>query len=339
MLAGVTRATVSYVLSGKAKDLKITPGVVDRVEKAARKLDYQPNLAARALAMGRTQQIAIVVPSPEYFRNYYWGPILAGIERSAAATNYSVLLLASEPDPVRCAEAYLRQRRVDVAILFLERETESLARLPVAPVLVGGQPAGGRIPVVLNDMRAAVEDIVSHLCGLGRKRVAWLGLAQAAVAPGSDRLVALKDACRRRDVELMSINIEGASEDVLRRNDGAAITAWREGIVRSGFQASSVDAVVCWNDVAALGLYAWMTERGLRPGREIAVVGFDDHFAEICLPPLASVSFDEEEIGRVAVGAALRILEGPEATAELLAESPLLVPARFRPRESCGWTE
>lgn len=132
-IAGVTRATVSYVLTGRAEELKITPAVVQRVRAAAEKLRYLPNLAARSLAAGKPHQIGLVMPGPEFVHNRYWGPIVAGVERAALQANYDVLLLASHEVLIETAESYLLQNRVDIVLVLGKHDLGRLRKLPVSP--------------------------------------------------------------------------------------------------------------------------------------------------------------------------------------------------------------
>lgn len=89
--AGVTRATVSYVLTGRAEELSITPEVVKRVERAAARLGYLPNLAARALVSGRSRTLGLMLRG-----NPFWGLIAEGVESAALDAGYDVLLMRGQ---------------------------------------------------------------------------------------------------------------------------------------------------------------------------------------------------------------------------------------------------
>lgn len=97
-------------------------------------------------------------------------------------------------------------------------------------------------------------------------------------------------------------------------------------------QFPEVDALVCGNDVIAYGAYHVLTERGLKIGEDVAVLGFDDSpYSRQIKPGLATVRVDSEQLGYESVKVCSRVLEG---------EKPqITVPTVFVPRESCGCGE
>ncbi len=329
-LAGVTRATVSYVLTGRAEELKITPAVIERVKEAARKLRYVPNLAARSLAAGRSRQIGLLLPIPEFVRNQYWGPIASGVERAAMQAGYDVLLLASHTDLYQTAENYLMQNRVDVIIALGEHMSSLLSRLPVPPVVIGHASDPNRVPLVYSIVDQAFKELVDHLEAKGISKITWLGPNTSSHPSSQDRLFALQKECITRHLKLAVVEMRPSS-DVFRLRESDAIDHWYHLIQKSPESLSDTEAVVCWNDTIALGLYRWMGENHLVPGRDVAVCGFDDFYAEAALPSLSTISFESKKLGGQAVNLALELLA---KDSQREAFSQVAVPAKFIARRS-----
>jgi len=329
-LAGVTRATVSYVLTGRAVGLKITPAVIERVKEASRKLRYVPNLAARSLAAGRSRQIGLLLPAPGFLNNHYWGPIAAGVERAALRAGYDVLLLASHEDIYQTAENYLNQNRVDIIIaLGLESET-LLNRLPMPPVIIGAPRATCKVPLVHSGIDHAVAGIFDSLQASDVSQVAWLGPISGLHPSTQDRLAAVRKECSQRRIHLKAFELP-SSPVGLRLDGEKSINHWYELIKKSAKLPDGTRALLCWNDMVALGSYLWLSDLNLQPGRDVAVTGFDDYFAETALPSLSTVSLESETLGEEAVKLALEILGSESRRAPF---PQVTVPARFVARNS-----
>ena len=310
-LAGVTRATVSYVLNGKAEGLKITKPVIERVKTAATKLRYVPNLAARSLAAGKSKQIGLMVPGLHYLQNVYWAPMIAGVERAALKAGYDVLLLASHGDAFSTAENYLLQKRVDVIVKLGDSDSrELLARLPCPPVLIGEPSLTGNTPSVHSNIGEALGKAVDALAARGARRIHWVGPASGVHRPSEDRIDFIRKRAKHHGMEVSSIDLPGAP---LSENTTPAveIANCHQAIKKSADLLSGAEAIICWNDLVALAIYDWMAERSLKPGKDIAVIGIDDRYAETALPPLSSINFNNELLGEAAVKLALQVLDTP----------------------------
>jgi len=335
-LAGVTRATVSYVLTGRAQTLKITPEVIERVEKSAKKLRYLPNLAARSLAAGQSRQIGLLIPGPEFVKNYYWGPILAGVENAALKLNYDILLLSSGNDAVEKMKNYLLQNRIDISISIGSAQKLVGKRFPVPPVTVGSKSNDSKLPSVYTEVGSAIRDVVENMRRLGVERVVWVGPKHTSMHMGAslDRQQWLMRYCEEAALPLEVWNLESSPAVERVRTTEAEIAYWDSLIAQSGFVPKRKLGFLCWNDLVALGLYKHLNSLNLMPGRDVAVVGFDNHFAEAALPPLASIGFNAEKMGEAAVEMAVSILE-QRRTGKRLRQTPVAeVPARLLMRAS-----
>jgi len=330
-LAGVTRATVSYVLNGRAEQLKITEAVIKRVEEAARKLDYHPNLSARSLAAGRSCQLGLLVPQG-YVHTHYWGLLASGVERAALEANYDVLLLARGGDPYQMAESYLRQRRVDGIIILGEPPDGGWLQLPMPPVVMGGR-RDSYLPRVVTDM----EPAIARLCKVMKEklcsRMIWIGPLQSLEDSSSDRLSYLRQHCGELGIDLVEVELHTRRD--AHWSVAEEVGAWKRLMMDANPRVEKGDCLVCWNDFLALGAYGYLARWGMEPGRDVAVVGFDNSYAEAALPPLSSIGFNVKEMGEAAVRITLELIAKsgnlPSKTCPVIETA-----ARLHVRESLG---
>lgn len=332
-LAGVTRATVSYVLAGRARELKITDAVVRRVEEAARRLDYTPNHAARSLASGKSMTLGLLLGGPASVVMPFWSQIAEGAEAAALEAGYDVLLVSVRQAPARVGMRYLRQRRVD-ALIALGQASPTSARAwrgaAVPPVVIQAFGPPG-LPSVGLDAAVGLREAMEHLAGLGHRRLLWLSLGR--------RHDYGRSAVAQRAAQELGLGLEVAHLDVAARPIGlpadAQVAFWRDAIGARLPDPPAASAILCWNDQMALGLYAVLEQRGMRVPGDVSVVGFDDLEAPLALPPLSSVSHEFHQMGAAATRLALRMVRG-ELSAEAASGTVVLVPSRFVARQSTG---
>jgi len=337
-LAGVTRATVSYVLTGRAEALKITPEVIRRVEKAAKKLHYLPNLAARSLAAGQSRQIGLIIPGPDFVRNYYWGPMIAGVEKAALKCDYDILLITGGGEFMDKTRNYLLQNRIDIAIALGSPKYLAGRRFPVPPVLVGSRADTEKIPCVYTSVQAAVEQSVAAMKRLGVNRAVWIGpeMTSERSSQSRDRLRWFDHYCREAGLPMEKWELKNLSLPPNQYRIESEISYWASQIRELRTQPEKNMGFLCWNDLIALGLYRELDIRELVPGKEVAVVGFDNHFAGAAWPSLASIGFNAEKLGEAAVEIALEILDQRKKGKQVDAAKTVEVPARLLMRSSLG---
>ncbi len=333
-LAGVTRASVSYVLTGRAEELKITPAVVRRVRDAARKLNYIPHFAARSLAAGRSFTLGFMVPELGAESGYFWGPIVVGAEDEALKAGYEVILLSGRGQPVQASEACLSQGRADGIVVLGGEASQMWHRLSIPPVVLNAADPPPRVPTVRLDARPGFAGAVSHLAALGHTRLLWIGVEPKAQAASADREESVTARAKELGLQLSKINLPGSALRSFSRVEDS-IGFWTRVIEAAIPRRPTATAAVCWNDFVALGFYAWMRERGLHPGRDISVIGFDDHFASSAIPALSSVSYRSGMLGAAAVRLAVDIAVG-KVTHEQARQTVVSVPAEYVPRASAA---
>ncbi|MCX7846772.1 MAG: LacI family transcriptional regulator [bacterium] len=331
--AGVTRATVSYVLSGGAAAARITPEVAERVRAAAAELGYVPNIAARVLASGRTRTLGLVIGGVPQGINPFWGRIAEGAEAEALVADYSVLLISEAGIQTPADLLRMCHGRIDGLLVLGEtlREHErALLEMPWPVVAV--QPGCARkVATVALDAAPGIRAAVEHLAKLGHRRIGWVGppIGMARVRAHVTREAA--NACGLSCRYWMT----RAGELPLSHPLDRIIAHWEGQIKEVLPQRLPVTAVVCWNDRVALGLYRVLAKRGLYVPRDISVIGFDDLEGPLADPPLSSVSHEFKALGRAATRLVLRLLRGWEGGGKGV-ETHVEVAAHFVRRESTG---
>jgi LacI family transcriptional regulator len=325
-LAGVSRSTVSRVINGGGS---VSVEVRDRVQDAIRRTGYTPNAAARSLVSGRSGVIGLLIPSRVHaiFEDPYFPRLIQGISAASNQSDTTVSLFLSQ-DEAEESERYMRIIRsgfVDGLIITATRMADPLvARMAAAavPVVMIGRPEIGGISYVDVDNRGGARQAATHLCGLGRRRIALVAAPVNTVA-GLDRLSGFVDG-------LASC---GLALDPELRADGDFTAA-------SGYRAMRQllpmrpDAVFAGSDTMAIGVLRALRESGVRVPEDVAVVGFDGLTAsEHSLPPLTTVRQPVAQTGARAVHILNDLLSG-------VAKPPVveIVPVDLVVRESCGAT-
>lgn len=326
--AGVSVRTVSNVVSGAGP---VAPATRARVQQVLDEVGYRPNLAARHLRGGRTGVIGLVVPelTSAYFAE------LAGLV-VAAARERSWTVLVNESGGTAEGERRLLEgsgtRMLDGLVLspwaLPPEELSRLAdRLPL--VVLGERDPAGLTDHVSVDNVAAAHAVTSHLLGLGRRRIAAVGL-QPHLANGTatQRLLG-----HRRALAEAGLEPEDALEvpvEALHRAQGArAVAALLDA-------PDPPDAVFCFSDGLALGALRAALQRGCRVPEDLALAGFDDiEDGRYATPSLTTVSPDKQQIAaRALMCLADRVDRRGAAPAQRV-----VVPHRLVVRESTAGTQ
>ncbi|MFI6480416.1 LacI family DNA-binding transcriptional regulator [Nonomuraea sp. NPDC050663] len=317
--AGVSIASVSRVLNG----LPTRPETERKVMRAADELGYVRNAVARSLKSRRTHQIAFAMAD---IGNPVYLAMVRQIQPVLKAAGYRLVLhstdavVADEIDVLRS----LGERYVDGLIMSPIRVTDDhlkmieTARAPV--VIIGLVPDGTAVDNVRADSREGVRLAVGHLHELGRRRIGFLN-GPLDTVPGAAR-----DAAFREALEECGLPYDPALVEVGDFYREAGALAARRLLERDG----DVDALMCANDLIALGALDVLRQYGKRVPQDVAVVGMDDtDLAAASWPTLTSVSLGSAERGRAAAQLLLARLEDGGR-----APTVVTVPPRLIVRES-----
>jgi LacI family transcriptional regulator len=300
---GVSVITVSKVLRNHPD---IGERTRERVLKRMKELNYQPNLAARALVTGRTYAIGLVVPDlvHPFFSELAKG--LAGVLRE---NGYGLLISSSEekPELERQEIDQMLARRVDALVIASAQWTvESFRQIEehrTPYVLIDRQFVG--LPanfVGIDDERAGVL-ATEHLVSVGCRRIAHIRGPEVSTAMG--RLSGYQRALLRHRLDVPAgYVVKGET------GDDAGDVSGHEAMVRLLQLDPRPDGVFCYNDPAAMGAMQAILGAGLRIPADIAVVGCGNVlYASFLRVPLSSIDQHSAEIGTRSGRLALSLIE------------------------------
>ncbi|MFI5729108.1 LacI family DNA-binding transcriptional regulator [Kribbella sp. NPDC051587] len=285
--AGVSTATVSRALNGKAT---VDPELAARVRLAATELGYQPNGPARNLRRQEAAVVALIISDVE---NPFFTAIARGVEDVAHQVGYSVVLCNSDENAEK-ESRYIDialQERVAGVILSPSGPATSVTKLAArgtAYVAVDRPLPDHDSDVVLVDTRLAAAQATAHLIAQGYERIGCL-TGPSGVRTADDRLAGYRDA-------LKAAKHRGSTR-LVRRSEYKAAGARRAALELLS-QPEPPDALLVANNAMVVGVLQALQEIGLRPGRDVGVVAFDDApWAELLDPPLTVVAQPAYEIG------------------------------------------
>lgn len=301
-LARVSTATVSRALT---QPEKVKPSTAARVRQAVQTLGYVAHGAARALASRRTLTIGAVIPTLD---NAIFANTTHALQKALDEAGYTLVLACHEYD-VRAEARMTRtliERGVDgLVLLGMSHEAsvfEMIEAHQLPYVLTWALDASGRHPCVGFDNRAAAIRMARHLLDLGHREFAVIGGITEANERARERLEGVREALAARGVVLRP-------ERMVEKP--YTLSAGREGLRSVLRGAPQPTAVICGNDVLAIGALAECHARGIEVPRELSVTGFDDlEMAAVVTPALTTVHFPTAELGSYAAQHLLARLAG-----------------------------
>ena len=301
-LAKVSTATVSRALT---LPHKVKARTLERVQQAARTLGYVAHGAARALASRRTHTIAAVVPTLD---NAIFANTIHALQRTLDAAGYVLLLASHEFDAdieARVTRALI-ERGVDGLVLLGTTHHPEIYRMIEAHalpyVLTWAFDESGNHPCVGFDNRAAAVRVTNYLLDLGHRRFAMISGVTAHNERAQERLAGVRAALAARGVALPP---ERLVERPYTHNGG------RDGLREVMAGREPPTAVICGNDVLAIGAIAESHVQGLAVPGDISITGFDDmEIAAVITPALTTVRFPTTDLGVYAANHLLMRLEG-----------------------------
>jgi len=326
--ARVSTATVSRTIN---RIPTVNPQLAKRVWNVVEELGYYPNTQARALVSGRSRIFGLIISE---ITNPFFPEIVQVFERIAVQHHYEILLTSTGNDTTHMETAVRRmiERRVEgVAILTFGMEEgllEDLKLRKVPLVFVDVGPSRPRVSNIRIDYQHGVRQAVQHLAALRHQQIAFIS------GP-----LQLKSAQARKQAFLSSMAEIGLEADPALIVEGThtiegGIVAFSK--LLAGFTRPT--AVLCSNDMTAIGVMRKAYEEGIQIPSGLSVIGFDDiRLAQFVLPALTTVQMSQAELARLAFHALLtetkRETPSPTGTEYILKthlvlrESTLLVPS------------
>jgi DNA-binding LacI/PurR family transcriptional regulator len=295
-----------------------------RVRESIQALDYRPNLTARNLRRGRTGMIALAVPE---LAVPYFSELSGAVMEQVASRSYTMIIEQTDGDPDRERKLLADSERAQLfdGLIFSPlalgaRDLGSYkGNAPV--VLLGERVSNGPFDHVTIDNVAASREVVAHLAGLGRQRIAAIG----------DQPYETGETAQFRTQGYLE-GLETASLPADRRLIVPAKRFHREAGAQAMRQLLELrtlpDAVFCYNDLLAAGAIRTLLTAGLRVPEDVAVVGFDDiEEGRYSTPTLTSLAPDKHRIATMAVEQLFRRLEGTAGDPQVL-QAPFALRAR-----------
>lgn len=292
--AGVAPSTVSRAFSRPGR---VNQHTRNHVMSVAQELGYEPNPTAQALESGRTRTIALLVPD---ITNPYFSGVIKGAERAAAAAGLTLVLGDTEENPAR-EEQLLRRlgRTVDGFVVSAPRlPDDGLQQAGELNTITLVNRAIPGMACVVADFDNGTEQIVDHLASYGHESFVFAG-GPAESWSGARRWLGLRRAAKKRGMRAQRF---GPYTPTLAGGPAAA----------DAVLASGATAVVCHNDMLAIGLLRRLADRRVDVPGDLSVVGFDNIFgADFCNPPLTTLSEQTQDSGNRAVEALVQQIRQP----------------------------
>jgi LacI family transcriptional regulator len=318
-LAGVHPATASRALSGART---VSPELVRAVQRAARKLNYRVNPIGRALKQGATGTVGVVVPEIE---NPFFPALVRAVEGAAHREGLGLFLCDADNS------AQIEAERVDE---LLRRQVDGLIISPVHALRSAEavRAAAERVPVVQVDrmvdaptdmvgvnQHGMIEAVVDHLRSAGRVRFAFITSGEAN-SPVTERLAGYRRVFAEDPGALDRIQVGDLTLEWGAKAAGALLAG----------SEPLPDALVCANDLIAIGAMQTLRRAGVRVPEDVAIAGIDDTpFARVAEPLLTTVAQPVGQIGDEAVRMLLTRRREPH-----LAPRRLVLTGRLVPRDS-----
>jgi DNA-binding LacI/PurR family transcriptional regulator len=312
---GVSVTTVSHVLN---KTRPVARETRRRVLEVIRELGFHRNAHARRLARGHSDFYGLIVSD---IKNPFFPEIITSFESAALERGFDLLLCNTNYDPARTQAAVrkmIENKVRGVAVMTSELPGNLGAELAAHQVAVVFLDMGSVEPYISNirvDYARGIRQAIDYLFELGHRDFAFIAGPQS-LCSAVVRREAFLAALRRRGIPDYRV-IEGN-----HKVDGA-VTAVRALLA----EPKLATAILCSNDLTAIGALSTLQQAGFQVPRDVSVVGFDDiDFASLAYPPLTTVSLPRDRLAKLAFEALQKILRSKQRLgAEYVVETSLVV--------------
>jgi LacI family transcriptional regulator len=298
--AGVSISTVSRVTNRAAN---VDPEIAKRVWKVIEKMGYSPSRSAQALGSGRSRLVGLIVPE---INNPFFPELIQSFENVTLEHGYEMMLGSTYGDAAR-TEMWVRRMLQygvqGIAMMTFGEEPESVYQIADGVPVVNAFCGVDRGPhtCVQEDYASGIRQAVQHLMELGHSRIGFAG-AEQSVYTARKRRQAFVDAMEAQGIAVLDEWVM-ESHDTL---EGGAACA--QEILRMRERPT---AMLCYNDLMAIGMIDALHDAGLRVPRDISVIGYDDiTLAHFTSPRLTTVRFSRREIAEKAFSTLRWYFEG-----------------------------
>ena len=306
-LARVSIATVSRTINGSSA---VSDKLSKRVWHAIEQLNYFPNTHARSLVSGRSRIVGIIV---EDITNPFFPELIASFEEFAVAQGYEVLVSTGKIENASQIERIVRrmlERKVEgVAVLTFGSEESVLDQLAmhgIPMVLAEFQVDNPQVRTLEIDYATGIREAVEHLVALGHRKIGFLAGPHTLHSAGT-RLHCFQESTAACGLKISKDWIVEADHTL---NGGVS------GMQQLLRLRNRPTAVICSNDMTAIGVLHAAHQAKLSVPEELSVVGLDDiAFTQYTLPPLTTIGLSRHALGRAAFEALYQQAEPGQASA------------------------
>ena len=326
--AGVSISTVSRVIND---NYPVSSKTRVKVEKAIKKLKFNPNMVARSLIAKKTNTVGIVVPG---ITNMFFTMVVKGIENACRLRNYTILLSDSEGDGHREVECVqnLISRQVD-GIVIADPVTENMIRLKydeiaqhTALVFINGYAADSNMNYVLNDESEGALKALEYLIGLGHKDI-------RLIRGNRSYSYDIKENVYRDTMAEHKLAI--GKQSIINVGDGNSVETVDNAskVVYSILKGSvKPTAFFACNDLMAVGALNGCKKAGVVVPDDISIIGFDGiMISEISEPKLTTVDQNMFELGNRSALMLIDIIENNAANGQ-----KIVLKTQLKLRDSCS---
>ena len=317
--AGVSTATVSRCLNSPEKVVEATR---TRVLAAVDALGYSPHFGARVMAAKRTNTIGAIIPTME---NAIFAEGLQAFQETLSAAGYDLLLASSGYEPAREAQqirSLVARGAEGLLLIGHERGPEIsgfLTQRGLPVVATWAHDPSAALPAVGFDNYAAMRALADQVLALGHRRIGYITAPVAQNDRSRARLTAIHDAFAAPDGHV----------EVIEAPYG--IEAGAEAFAQLMDLPQRPTAVMCANDVQAVGALTQAREMGVRVPQDISLTGFDDMaLSRVVQPALTTVRVPHNAMGRTAAEMLIGIIQTQETPSSVCLSTQVI------PRASLG---
>lgn len=323
-IAGQLGISITTVSRGLAGYDDVAADTRQRIKETAAALGYQPNLIARRLQKQRSDTLGFIMPTfGPRFSDPFFSEFIAGIGNEAAEQEYDLLVSTHAPESKEEKLAYHRATQggwVDGLIVIRTREDDSrihhLHTHNFPFVVFGRADLPFEYPFIDEDGFAGVQLLAAHLAELGHRRIGFI-TPPAGLMFSRYRLQGYQNMMTAKQLPVVP---EWIVEGDLTQRSGV------EAMKQLLSVTPQVTAVICGNDLMAMGAINQIQREGLTVGKDIAVVGFDDiPSAAYVNPPLTTIHQPIYDIGRQACAMLIELVNGRTPANQHVLLTPTLV--------------
>ena len=301
----VSFSTVSKALKGSPE---ISIETTDFIKKKAQEMGYHPNIAARSLRTNRTYDIGVIFEDKTGagFQHQYFATIISGIQKVAFQKGYEMTFVGGDSTKNYDYYSHALARNYDgLAILSCDFTSSGITGLVKSEIPTVSLDYFYDLDhaAVMSDYTAGINELLEYVISMGHKKIAMIHGEKTWVT--DERIQAFNKVCKAHGIDVPAEYFaEGLYHDPVTSSAATEVF----------LSLSEPPTCIFYpDDYAALGGIRELTSRGLTPGKDISIVGYDGiALTSMMIPPLTTYEQNGETIGRVMAEALINKIENPE---------------------------